>query len=80
MYFVGIDIPKYKHNYFIITETGNVVSNSFSISNNHQDGFQTLLTILNSPNAQEEIRIECEATAHYALNLKLFLEKNTTAS
>ena len=74
MYFVGIDISKYKHDCFIMTETGDVISNSFSFSNN-QDGFQTLLTVLNSLDVQEEIRIGFEATAHYALNLKLFLEK-----
>lgn len=74
MYFVGIDISKYKHDCFIITETGDVVSDSFSISNN-QDGFQTLLTVLDSLDVQKEIRIGFEATAHYALNLKLFLEK-----
>ena len=74
MYFIGIDISKYKHDCFIMTETGDVISNSFSFSNN-QDGFQTLLTVLNSLDVQEEIRIGFEATAHYALNLKLFLEK-----
>lgn len=74
MYFVGIDISKYKHDCFIMTETGDVISNSFSFSNN-QDGFRTLLTVLNSLDVQEEIRIGFEATAHYALNLKLFLEK-----
>lgn len=74
MYFVGIDISKYKHDCFILTETGDVISNSFTITNN-QDGFQTLLTVLNSLDTQEEIRIGFEATAHYALNLKLFLEK-----
>lgn len=74
MYFVGIDISKYKHDCFIMTETGDVIFNSFTITNN-QDGFQTLLTILNSLDVQEEIRIGFEATGHYALNLKLFLEK-----
>lgn len=74
MYFVGIDISKYKHDCFIMTETGDVISNSFTITNN-QDGFQMLLTVLNSLDTQEEIRIGFEATAHYALNLKLFLEK-----
>ena len=74
MYFVGIDISKYKHDCFIMTEAGDVVSNPFTITNN-QDGFQTLLTVLNSLDVQEEIRIGFEATAHYALNLKLFLEK-----
>ena len=74
MYFIGIDISKYKHDCFIMTETGDVISNSFTITNN-QDGFQMLLTVLNSLDTQEEIRIGFEATAHYALNLKLFLEK-----
>ncbi len=74
MYFVGIDISKYKHDCFIMTETGDVIFNSFTITNN-QDGFQTLLTILNSLDVQEEIKIGFEATGHYALNLKLFLEK-----
>ncbi|RDU22598.1 IS110 family RNA-guided transposase [Anaerosacchariphilus polymeriproducens] len=74
MYFVGIDISKYKHDCFITTETGDVVSNSFTINNN-QDGFQQLLTILNSLDNQDEIRIGFESTGHYALNLKLFLEK-----
>ena len=74
MYFVGIDISKYKHDCFIMNEAGDVVSNSFTITNN-RDGFQTLLTVLNSLDVQEEIRIGFEATAHYALNLKLFLEK-----
>lgn len=74
MYLVGIDISKYKHDCFILKETGEVVLNPFSISNN-QDGFQSLLTVLNSLNPHEEIRIGFEATSHYSLNLKLFLEK-----
>lgn len=74
MYFVGIDISKYKLDCFIMTETGDVISNSFSISNN-QEGFQTLLTILNSLDVQDEIRIGVDATTHYTLNLKLFFEK-----
>lgn len=39
-----------------MTETGDVVSNSFTTTNN-QDGFQTLHTVLNSLDVQEEIRI-----------------------
>ena len=74
MYFVGIDISKYKHDCFIMSETGDVISNSFTITNN-QDGSHMLLTVLNSLDIQEEIRIGFEATGHYALNLKLFLEK-----
>lgn len=74
MYFVGIDISKYKHDCFITTESGEFVANSFTIQNN-KTGFQELLKVLKSLNSQEEIRIGFEATAHYALNLKLFLEK-----
>ena len=74
MYFVGIDISKFKHDCFITTESGVFVTNSFSIKNDN-DGFQKLLSILTSLDHTQEIRIGFEATAHYALNLKLFLEK-----
>lgn len=74
MYFVGIDISKFKHDCFITTESGEFVINSFSITNNN-DGFQKLLSVLKSLDSKQEIRIGFEATAHYALNLKLFLEK-----
>ena len=75
MYFVGIDISKFKHDCFITTESGEFVINSFSITNDN-DGFQVLLSILKSLNSSQEIRIGFEATAHYALKLKLFLEKD----
>lgn len=74
MYFVGIDISKYKHDCFITTESGEFVTNSFTIKNN-SDGFQDLLSVLTSLDSSNEIRIGFEATAHYVLNLKLFLEK-----
>lgn len=74
MYFVGIDISKYKHDCFIITESGDAVCNSFIIKNN-QEGFNLLLTVLNSLDHSEQIKIGFESTGHYALNLKLFLEK-----
>jgi len=74
MYFVGIDISKYKHDCFIITESGDVLCNSFTIKNNI-DGFEELLSVLNSLDNQEQIKIGFESTGHYALNLKLFLEK-----
>jgi transposase len=74
MYFVGIDISKYKHDCFITNEAGEVVCNSFTIKNSH-DGFEELLSVLNSLDSKEQIRIGFESTGHYALNLKLFLEK-----
>jgi len=74
MLYVGIDISKYKHDGFIITETGEIVCNPFTIKNDHH-GFNELLSILNSLDPKEGIRIGFESTGHYALNLKLFLEK-----
>lgn len=74
MYFVGIDISKYKHDCFITTETDVIIENlSFK---NTKDGFQQLLNSLVSLDSSQEIRIGFEATGHYHLNLMLFLEEN----
>ena len=75
MYFVGIDISKYKHDCFICDETGVVVQESFSFTNTNE-GFLELLNLLQSLDNSKEIRIGFEATGHYGMNLKLFLEKN----
>jgi transposase len=74
MYFVGIDISKYKHDCFIATEAGEIIRQNLIFQNNHE-GFAHLLQILDSLNHTQEIRIGFEATSHYGLNLKLFLEK-----
>ena len=74
MYFVGIDISKYKHDCFIVTDSGEIIANSFSF-NNDRDGFNHLLTVLNTLIPKGDIRIGFEATGHYAFNLKLFLEE-----
>ena len=74
MYFVGIDISKYKHDCFITTETDVIIENlSFK---NTKDGFQQFLNSLSSLDSSQEIRIGFEATGHYHLNLMLFLEEN----
>lgn len=74
MYFVGIDISKYKHDCFITTETDVIIENlSFK---NSKDGFQQFLNSLSSLDPSQEIRIGFEATGHYHLNLMLFLEEN----
>ena len=75
MYFVGIDISKYKHDCFICTETGEVIEENLSFTNTNE-GFIQLLNLLKSLDNNREIRIGFEATGHYAINLKLFLEKN----
>lgn len=75
MYFVGIDISKYKHDCFITTETGEVIVENLSFKNT-KEGFQELLNLFQSLDNNKEIRIGFEATGHYGMNLKLFLEKN----
>lgn len=75
MYFVGIDISKYKHNCFITTESGDVICNAFTIKNNH-DGFEELLSVLNSLDTQEQIKIGFESTGHYALKPEVIPRKS----
>ena len=73
-YFVGIDISKYKHDCCIIHAADQSVVAKFTFQND-MDGFQQLIISLNSLSSPENIRIGFESTAHYALNLELFLEK-----
>ena len=73
MYFVGIDISKYKHDCRILSAAEQKVVSKFTIKND-KSGFAQLLTIFNSLSNPEDIRIGFESTAHYALNLELFLE------
>ena len=73
-YFVGIDISKYKHDCCIINAADQSIVAKFTIKND-KDGFGELLTSLQSLSTPEYIRIGFESTAHYALNLELFLEK-----
>ncbi len=75
MYFIGIDISKYKHDCCIISAADQKVVSKFTIKNN-KDGFKKLLTSINSLSSPEDIKIGFESTAHYALNLELFLEKS----
>lgn len=75
MYLIGIDISKYKHDYFIATETGEVIYNSFSFENN-TNGFAYFLSILNSLDTNQEKRIGMESTGHYGNNLMRFLDEH----
>ena len=74
MIYVGIDISKYKHDCFICKDTGEVIVENLSFDNNKK-GFQQLLDLL-KPYDNSNVHIGLEATGHYGLNLKLFLEKN----
>jgi transposase len=74
MYYVGIDISKYKHDCHIIDQHGEIIKADCTFANNIA-GFTELLAVLNGLE-KAETRIAFEATSHYGLNLKLFLEKN----
>lgn len=71
IYYVGIDISKYKHDFCIISNAGEViVENSFF--ENNKKGFQSFLKQL-KPYNKQDIQIAFEATGHYSVNLELFL-------
>lgn len=74
LYFVGVDISKYKHDCFITSET-NIIIENLSFENNII-GFQKFINTLQSLGSSQQIRIGFEATGHYHLNLMLFLERN----
>ena len=57
MYFIGIDISKYKHDCCIISAADQKVISKVTIKNN-KAGFDELLTIINSLSNPEDIRPE----------------------
>ena len=71
IYYVGIDISKYKHDFCIISNTSEIIVENKSFENNKK-GFQSLLDQL-KPYNKTDIRIAFEATGHYSVNLELFL-------
>ena len=73
MYFVGIDISKFKHDCAIIDELGDVITTSWSF-NNDCEGFSLFRELLNALDG--EMKIGFESTGHYGHNLKMFLETN----
>lgn len=74
MIYIGVDISKYKHDCFICNDTGEVIVENFSFENTKKE-FQQFLDLL-KPYDNSNVHIGLEATGHYGLNLKLFLEKN----
>lgn len=74
IYYIGIDISKYKHDFCIISNAGELIVENSSFQNN-KIGFQSLLDQL-KPYNKSEIHIAFEATGHYSLNLELFLVNN----
>ena len=73
MYFIGVDISKFKHDCVVIDDFGKKVAPIASFTND-QEGFSQFKLLLDSLDA--EARIGLESTGHYGLNLKLFLEAN----
>ena len=71
IFYVGIDISKYKHDFCIISNTGEVIVENCSFDNNKK-GFQQLLEKL-KPYNKSEVHIAFEATGHYSVNLELLL-------
>lgn len=71
IYYIGIDISKYKHDFCIISNTGEVIVENDSFENNKK-GFQYFVELL-KPYDKSKIQIAFEATGHYSLNLELFL-------
>ncbi len=75
MYYVGIDVAKFKHAVFISNSNGEII-NSGEYFDNTRDGFNKLLTILNSLDQSQQKKIGLEATGHYHMNLINFLHQN----
>ena len=75
MYYIGIDIAKFKHTVFIQDENGEVINKGIYFDNNNE-GFNQLLTILNSLDKSQQKKIGLEATGHYHMNLIAFLQKH----
>ena len=71
IYYIGIDISKYKHDFCIISNAGEAIveNNSFD---NTKNGFQYFVNLLKSYD-KSKVRIAFEATGHYSKNLELFL-------
>ena len=70
---VGIDVAKDKHDCFILSSEGEVLSDVFTITNN-REGFETLLQRIHScTRPADNIKVGLEATGHYSYNILGFL-------
>lgn len=68
MYFVGIDISKYKHDCFITNEAGEVIRDLFTFDNTGT-GFKQFFDVLSSLGDPKQIKVGFESTGHYMNNL-----------
>ena len=77
---VGVDVSKDKHDCFILSSEGEVLTDVFTIPNT-MDGFRCLLQrIQDCTNTQDKIKVGLEATGHYSYNLLGFLLDNGLAA
>lgn len=74
MFYVGIDVAKLHHFASVLSQDGEVLVEPFEFSNDY-DGFQKLISILNSFEKNSLI-IGLESTAHYGDNLVTYLFSN----
>lgn len=73
MIFVGIDVAKNKHDCFITNTDGEILFNSFTITNN-LDGFNDLYRKITSITENiTKVKVGLEATGHYSYNLLGYL-------
>ena len=73
MIYVGIDVAKDKHVCFITNSDGEILFQSFPISNN-KEGFETLFQRIESVAEDlNKVKVGLEATGHYSYNLLGFL-------
>ncbi len=79
MIFVGIDVAKDKHDCFISNSDGEILYDSFTITNN-LEGFENLFQKIKSvSNDLTKVKVGLEATGHYSYNILGFLlNKNLT--
>jgi len=76
MFYMGIDIAKFKHDFCIIDgDTGEIIVPPRTITNN-KEGFHEMLEVLTNLHCSQIIKIGLEATGHYGMLIKAFLTSN----
>ena len=72
IYYVGIDVAKFKHDFTVVTSNGEVVIEPTTFKNN-DEGFSIIKDSLSKLDHSQEIKIGLESTGHYHKNLVNFL-------
>ncbi|MDR3316254.1 MAG: IS110 family transposase [Coriobacteriales bacterium] len=69
MYFIGIDVAKYKHSLAAITESGEKVIEGFVFKNTTEDFARMLDRLASVGITCEDSRVALEATGHYSRSI-----------